>query len=82
MAQRQATGPSPGHNGGEGSRRPTKPWHTFPRAQRRGRSRALPLPKIPVIPAQRPSPGGNSAESDYIMTDDDNFEANRAEDRL
>jgi len=31
-----------GNDGGEGSRRPTKRWHTFPRAWRRGRSRALP----------------------------------------
>ena len=31
---------------------------------------------------KQPSHGGNSAESDYIMTDDDNFGANRAEDMI
>ena len=32
----------PGHDGGEGSRRPTGRWHNFSRARRRGRSRVLP----------------------------------------
>jgi len=44
-----------GNTGGEGSRRPTKRRRTFPRARRRGRSRALPWRWQPFLRVPWPS---------------------------